>query len=336
MGLRREYILLSRLRCEVVTASVSNTGTCTFPAEWAWPVPAAPATLAPVLAPGKRRCDGDEAVIDSYEMPPQKRVRAGKANGILKATRSTARTRHKPVARIPKARILRESKEAGRGAERLATPNAQGIHPRPLLGPSFQQGWAVEAADGQLTWVEGSVEEGAVHHIDSMVQQQQQEEAKEEYFKIPRKFKVGHKALLAATQADWARGAIREIKCRLCPDTRLKTWEDFKRHCDTMEAHPLKISFCDECGDFFARGDSLERHRRNPPPECLSVTPEKAGAKRRETEKAHDEFRARLEEFLESGEDMGRPFSQIIKDKYPESSKKRTGGGKERSQLKGR
>jgi len=85
-----------------------------------------------------------------------------------------------------------------------------------------------------------------------------------------------HKALLAATQADWTR---REIKCRLCPDTRLKTWEDFKRHCDTMEAHPLKISFCGKCGDFFARGDSLERHYRNRPKKCFSLAPEEAGAK---------------------------------------------------------
>jgi hypothetical protein len=129
--------------------------------------------------------------------------------------------------------------------------------------------------------------------------------------------------MLVATQDDWVRGAIREIRCRLCPDTKLKTWEDFKRHCNTMEAHPLKISFCVKCGNFFAHGDSLKRHLNNSPPECRSVTPEKAGAKRRETEKAHDEFKARLERFLRTGEDIGRPFSQIIKEMYPESSKKR-------------
>jgi hypothetical protein len=157
---------------------------------------------------------------------------------------------------------------------------------------------------------------------------------KDDHFKIPKKFKVEHKALLAATEADWARGAIREIKCRLCPDTELKKWEDFKRHCNTMEAHPLKISFCESCGDFFARVDSLERHRNNPPPECRSVAPERAGAKRRETQKAHDEFLARLQEFLRTGEGIWMPFSQVIKLKYPKSSKKCTGGSKERNQLK--
>jgi len=107
-----------------------------------------------------------------------------------------------PVARIPKSKVNCKPKEAGREAKRLATPNAQGIHRQTLLGPGFQQGWAEEAADGRLIWVEGNVEETVQQ------QQQQQEEVKDEYFKIPKKFKMGHKALLAATAADWERGAI--------------------------------------------------------------------------------------------------------------------------------
>lgn len=63
-----------------------------------------------------------------------------------------------------------------------------------------------------------------------------------------------------------------------------KTSEDFKRHCNTKEKYPLKIFFCDDCGDFFACPDSLERHRRKPPAECLSVTCEKADEKRRDAE----------------------------------------------------
>jgi hypothetical protein len=44
---------------------------------------------APILALGKRRRDGNGApvIIDSYEIPSQKRVRGGKTNRILKATR---------------------------------------------------------------------------------------------------------------------------------------------------------------------------------------------------------------------------------------------------------
>ena len=88
----------------------------------------------------------------------------------------------------------------------------------------------------------------------------------------------------------------------------------------------MKISFCDDCGDVFTCSDLLERHRKNAPAECLSVTPEEADAKRRDTQKAHDECKARLEEFLRAGEDIGMPFPQIIEEKYPDSSKKRTGG----------
>jgi hypothetical protein len=69
-----------------------------------------------------------------------------------------------------------------------------------------------------------------------------------------------------------------------------------------MEVHPLEISFCEDCGDFFARIDSLQRHCRSqgPPAECVSVTLEKADEKCRETQKAHNEFMARLEGFLEN------------------------------------
>ena len=46
------------------------------------------------------------------------------------------------------------------------------------------------------------------------------------------------------------------------------------RHCDTTEAHPA--SFCTRCGDFFARGDALWRHRNNSPSACIDMTPDEA------------------------------------------------------------
>ncbi|KAF8486854.1 hypothetical protein DFH94DRAFT_849394 [Russula ochroleuca] len=155
---------------------ISAVGARRPPVEWGisqrhWPVPAAPATSAPVLA---------------FDVAPE----ASREKWILKATRSAARTRHKPVARIPIPKKSNEPKEAGRGAERLANPNTQGIHHRPLLGPSFQQGCAIEAADGQLIWIEGTLKEESVRHVGSMVQQQQ-EEAEHE------KIQDGHRAFLA-------------------------------------------------------------------------------------------------------------------------------------------
>lgn len=258
--------------------------------------------------------------INTHIVPPQKRAR-GRTPGILK--RSTARTGHNLVARIPNTRINRKPKEAGSGAERLATPNAHGIYHQSSPGPSFQQGWAVEPADGQPTWVEGSVEEETAHHTV----QEQQEEATE-LFEIPRIFKHRYKLLLQASEVDFARGAVQTIKCRLCPETKLKDFEEFKRHCKTAETHPLQIHFCDDCGDYFARSDSLKRHHNQPPAECRKVTPAKAAEKRRVTKEEYDNFIWRLDHGLITGEENERSFSQIIKEKYPESSKKRTGGSK--------
>ena len=206
----------------------------------------------------------------------------------------------------------------GRGAERLTSPTAQGIYCQSFLGP-LQQGQAEEAADGMMIRLV-RVDEKVVHHNDStMKEQQQQEEA-------PNKFKLMHKALLKATEMETG---VKEIKCRLCPETQLKTLQDFKRHCNTVEAHPLEISFCDRCGDFFARRDSLKRHQKNPPPECRSKsdTEKEAKEKRRVTRLAHDDFLMKLEECLKTGKGF-EPFSQTIKNKYPKSSKKRIGGNK--------
>jgi hypothetical protein len=242
-------------------------------------------------------------------MPPQKRTRGGKANGIPKATR------HKPVARIPQTRIDNEPREAGSGAERLATQNPQGIHHQPLLGPGFQQGWVVKPADGPI--VEGSGEEKAVQHSDSTEQGQQRHR--------PKEMSPEHRALLVPVRVS---GEIAEYRCRLCPNTYLKTWDDFKRHCDYTETHPLKIAFCDKCGDYFARPDSLKRHLKSPPAACHRVQDKEAVAKRRKTQEAHKEFVDRLKMFMVTGEKFGVPFCDIIKELYPDSSKKRRAADK--------
>jgi hypothetical protein len=177
--------------------------------------------------------------------------------------------------------------------------------------------------------VEGSVDEEVVHHIDNTVQQQKNQEATG-LFTIPRKFKPEHRLLLQASAADNARNAVQAIKCRLCPDTKLRDFEEFKRHCRTSEMHPRVIHFCDRCGDFFARVDAFRRHCRLPPAECRKATPAMAAEKRRETEEEHESFIGRMEQALTTGEGIGnlKGFSQIIKEKYPESSKKRTGSSK--------
>jgi hypothetical protein len=261
--------------------------------------------------------------MNNCEMPPRKRVRGSKANGILKTEESatTSRTRHKHTAWIPKTKKKSEPKQSVRGAEGLATPDLQGFHHRSLLGPSLQQGWAVEAADGQLIWVEGRVEEVA----HSTVQQDQQDEVEQGCLMIPKGFREEYQALLAATQADWARGAVEEINCRLCPKAKFNNWGQFKRHCDCTESHPLRISFCEYCGDYFARSDSCQRHRENRPAECHRMSSERAAAKRKETVEAHKAFLKMLKAKAFAGEEViGISFSKTMKGKCPDSSKKRS------------
>ena len=103
------------------------------------------------------------------------------------------------MARVPKSRIGNKPKEAGRGAERLATLDAQGIYANPRWDRVSSRGGRWKLQKGNL--IERS---GKVRHNDSMMQRQQQqlEEGKDKHFKIPRKFKTGHKTLLVATEAD--------------------------------------------------------------------------------------------------------------------------------------
>jgi hypothetical protein len=90
------------------------------------------------------------------------------------------------------------------------------------------------------------------------------------------------------------------------------------------KADPVVFSFCARCGDFFARSDSLWRDRNNPPGVCIEVTPDETELKRRETNRVHEEFKVWEKHCLETGEDLGTPFSHVIKQMFPESSKKRS------------
>jgi hypothetical protein len=179
---------------------------------------------------------------------------------------------------------------------------------------------------GQLPWIEGSEEE-AIRHCESSVVQQQvlsgnAKDGERGHFRIPKRLSQRHKGLLKATSEDLTRGTVRELKCQLCPGADFSNWEDFRRHCNLMEAHPLKILFCRHCGDFFARSDSLERHQKNRPPECHVVTPAEAQAKGTERKRVHEAFKGRLEQCLEADERIGTPFAQIIKAMYPNSPKR--------------
>ena len=270
---------------------------------------------------------------------PHKRVkRSMTTNGVLGVAGFTSRACQKAATRIPVGQNSK-SEAARRGAGKLAARNAHEVYYRLLPGPSVQESTEATVQE-QPPWVEGS-EWGAMWQYVSSVGQPQEvvnsskdeeiEVADRDLFWIPKRLGERHRSLLAATSGDWTRGAVRELKCRRCPGAAFSHWEDYKQHSDLMEAHPLKISFCGFCGDFFAWADSLARHCKSRPPECLGVTPDEALAKRRETERVHREFQEKLEHCLRDDEDIGTPFSQSIKEMYPGSSKR---GSRQQSRLK--
>ena len=70
---------------------------------------------------------------------------------------------------------------------------------------------------------------------------------------------------------------------------------------------------------------------------CVTTSSERAAEKSEKTERVREEFKEMLKECLRTGKDIGKPFSQRIKDMFPESSKKqRAGGSREWSRLNGR
>ena len=158
----------------------------------------------------------------------------------------------------------------------------------------------------------------ATQHNAKVGEMEDEERAR---FCIPKRLSQRHRNFLATTSEDVARETVQELMCRLCPGTGIGSWEDFKRHCDFMDAHPLKISFCEDYRDFFAQPDSLKRHQNKPPPTCCNVSPDEAKAKRTATKQAHDAFLEELESLGTNGETW-TPFSQRITEMFPESAKR--------------
>jgi hypothetical protein len=277
---------------------------------------------------GKETSDGIHAVDDSYGCGPRKRVKAKMAaNEVLEAAGSSSRARHKSSTKTP-VPINSKFEAAERGAGRLAAINAQEVYYQSLPGPSVWTELVGTTVQGQLPWVEEREEE-TQHFASSVVQQQAHSRSARDggrvYFRIPMRLGGRHRSLLDATSDDLARGSVRELKCRLCPGAGFSHWEGFKRHCEHGEAHPQEIWFCQHCGDFFARKDSLKRHQERRPSECYNVTPAEAEAKHTVVKKVHDAFEGQLEKYLRTNEGTWTPFSQMIKELFPNASTSKRG-----------
>jgi hypothetical protein len=279
-----------------------------------------------------------QAVHNSTHGPPRRAKRKMVVNRVSEAVGSTSRVHQKSATRTLEG-YHRISEAAGRGAGRLAAPNAHEVYHEFLPGPSVQQELVVTTAQGELPWIEGSEEEATLNHINSVVPQQDivnsandGERANVEggRLQIPKRLSARQMGLLEATPDDWARGTVRALKCRLCPRAAFNGWEGYRRHCDVNEAHPVKLSFCNFCGDFFARTDALARHRTSRPDECREAKKDEAKAKRMATEQLHKEFEGQLVCYLETNKAIGEPFSQRVKAMFPKSSKR---GSRQQNRL---
>jgi hypothetical protein len=138
---------------------------------------------------------------------------------------------------------------------------------------------------------------------------------------IPKRLSTRQRLMLQTTQADEERGAVSEIKCKLCPLAEFGSWETFKRHCKTCEKHPAEVRFCPRCGDYFARPDSENRHHKEEKVACGNTQPVEARKKKQKVERLLREFEASLDHRLRNGGEI-KPFSNAVNDKLTNTSKK--------------
>ncbi|KAH8978771.1 hypothetical protein EDB92DRAFT_528558 [Lactarius akahatsu] len=164
----------------------------------------------------------------------------------------------------------------------------------------------------------------ARYDVGSSVPLQSVENARDgTLYKIPGKLTERERLMLQTTQADEERGAVRDIKCRICPEREFGGWATFRRHCNSCEKHPSALKFCSKCGDYFGRPDSEDRHKgKKYQGACLSTSQDEAKQKKQKVERLLEAFEARLKHCLRTGEDIRPLFSDVVTKKLTNTSKK--------------
>ena len=96
------------------------------------------------------------------------------------------------------------------------------------------------------------------------------------------------------------------------------------------EDHPTELTFCDRCGDYFGRRDSERRHKRTRKyqEECSTTPQDQAKWKKKTVMWLFENFNARMEYCLSTGEELGPRFAAMVAHaKVPTASKKARFGG---------
>ena len=259
--------------------------------------------------------------------------------GVLEAEGTTNTTGHNSAVKGP-AEINTTSKAVECRAGVPMITIAQGGSGRLPQVPSIQRESTGTSAQEMLPLVGESTQGETWAQRDSVARQEEEEVhsveggqlglTKDDIIDNVKQFDEYYMPFLEATSEDFAQGFLYVLKCKLCPRADFRTWDNFVRHCKTAEAHPLKIFFCERCGTFFARHESLKLHREKLLSACVSFPPPDAEDKRKETKRIHEEFKKNLKNYLETNEGNWKPFAQIVKEKYPKSSKR---GSRQQSRL---
>jgi hypothetical protein len=232
---------------------------------------------------------------------------------IMEAGISQTRASRRPAVEIHTDDVNTKSKAVGYRADMLTTQSAHGSGDQHLHVSSVQQEPTAMTTWEKLPLGEGSMQRATSGQSDSMVRRDGAEvelkATKNDLFYFPKRLKEYYKLFLDATSEDFERGTLPMLKCKLCHGANFNTWDHFTRHCKSAESQPLKLLFCDRCGNFFARGDSLGRHSDNWAAECRDVSQHEAEAKRNETIEIHREFLINTKAYLETSQGTceGRP-----------------------------
>ena len=178
---------------------------------------------------------------------------------------------------------------------------------------------------GQPPRIVGREQAGAQRDTGSSVPRQislqEHGEDGEDLRQIPGNLSERERSMLQMTQIERERGAVRAIRCNLCPKVSLSSWAIFQRHCDACERHPFELNFCRWCGLYFARSDSRDRHEddqvcRNKPHHDATMQ------KKAKIERLFEAFNARLTHCLKNGEEIELMFSDAMSEMLTGTSKK--------------
>ena len=153
---------------------------------------------------------------------------------------------------------------------------------------------------------------------------QENAEEEEELQEVPKDLSERERLMLQMTQAEDERGAVRVIKCKLCPqEGPFGSWVIFQRHCKSCEKHPSELMYCPSCSDYFGRPDSINRHlKKKSQAACGGTSPEDAKGKKRRVERLLEAFNRRLTDRLTNGLEFKSRFSVVMSKKLTNTSKK--------------